>query len=182
LSSFVFLAAAEVLVSLLRRWLLLGERRLALNRLRAAALQRQAANAAAAADAGTGTTSNANNNASDEQSQMALVTVSTQAHRLLGLLQRVLVALSLVYAWSPVLPALLRFEGVVLWYTTNTDASGIARPAPVSLMDLLIGALILLMTFSLTRNLPGLVEVVFSSTRRVSSSDRYTMATLARYG
>ncbi|QMV71665.1 mechanosensitive ion channel [Comamonas piscis] len=182
LSSFVFLAAAEVLVSLLRRWLLLGERRLALNRLRAAALQRQAANAAAAADAGTGTASNANTNASDEQSQMALVTVSTQAHRLLGLLQRVLVALSLVYAWSPVLPALLRFEGVVLWYTTNTEASGIARPAPVSLMDLLIGALILLMTFSLTRNLPGLVEVVFSSTRRVSSSDRYTMATLARYG
>ena len=37
---------------------------------------------------------------SDEQSQMALVTVSTQAHRLLGLLQRVLVALSLVYALS----------------------------------------------------------------------------------
>ncbi|MCD2165280.1 mechanosensitive ion channel domain-containing protein [Comamonas koreensis] len=184
LSSFVFLAAAEVLVSLLRRWLLLGERRLALNRLRAAALQRQAANAAAAADAaaGGGTAPTASNNATDEQSQMALVTVSTQAHRLLGLLQRVLVALSLVYAWSPVLPALLRFEGVVLWYTTNTEASGIARPAPVSLMDLLIGALILLMTFSLTRNLPGLVEVVFSSTRRVSSSDRYTMATLARYG
>ncbi|MDR2329487.1 MAG: mechanosensitive ion channel [Comamonas sp.] len=184
LSSFVFLAAAEVLVSLLRRWLLLGERRLALNRLRAAALQRQAANAAAAADAaaGGGTAPTANNNATDEQSQMALVTVSTQAHRLLGLLQRVLVALSLVYAWSPVLPALLRFEGVVLWYTTNTEASGIARPAPVSLMDLLVGALILLMTFSLTRNLPGLVEVVFSSTRRVSSSDRYTMATLARYG
>ncbi|MEJ5127276.1 mechanosensitive ion channel domain-containing protein [Comamonas sp. MYb21] len=184
LSSFVFLAAAEVLVSLLRRWLLLGERRLALNRLRAAALQRQAANAAAAADAaaGGGTAPTANNNAADEQSQMALVTVSTQAHRLLGLLQRVLVALSLVYAWSPVLPALLRFEGVVLWYTTNTEASGIARPAPVSLMDLLVGALILLMTFSLTRNLPGLVEVVFSSTRRVSSSDRYTMATLARYG
>ncbi len=182
LSSFVFLAAAEVLVSLLRRWLLLGERRLALNRLRAAALQRQAANAAAVADAATGTPATANSNATDEQSQMALVTVSTQAHRLLGLLQRVLVALSLVYAWSPVLPALLRFEGVVLWYTTNTEASGIARPAPVSLMDLLIGALILLMTFSLTRNLPGLVEVVFSSTRRVSSSDRYTMATLARYG
>lgn len=176
LSSFVFLAAAEVLVSLLRRWLLLGERRLALNRLRAAAIQRQAASAAAAADAGAN-----NSTPPDEQSQMALVTVSTQAHRLLGLLQRVLVALSLAYAWSPVLPALLRLEGVVLWYTTNTEAGGISRPAPVSLMDLLIGALILLMTFSLTRNLPGLVEVVFSGTRRISSSDRYTMATLARY-
>ena len=36
LSGFVFLAWVEVLIGLLRRWLLLGERRLALNRLRAA--------------------------------------------------------------------------------------------------------------------------------------------------
>lgn len=174
LSSFVFLAAAEVLVSLLRRWLLLGERRLALNRLRAAAVQTHAGGTATAAD----TPGKA---PSDEQSQMALVTVSTQAHRLLGLLQRVLVALSLVYAWSPVLPALLRFEGVVLWYTTNTEAGGVTRSAPVSLMDLLLGMLILLLTFSLTRNLPGLVEVAFSASLRLSSSARYTMATLARY-
>src|SRR2546427_12766598 len=56
----------------------------------------------------------------DEATQMALVTVGAQAHRLLGLLQQVLVVLTLVYAWLPVLPALLRSEGVVLWYTTNT--------------------------------------------------------------
>ena len=51
---------------------------------------------------------------------MALVTVSAQTHRLLGLLQRILVVLSQIYVWSPLLPALLRFNGVVLWYTTNT--------------------------------------------------------------
>ena len=37
MASFVFLGAVEVVVNLLRRWLLLGERRLALNRLREAA-------------------------------------------------------------------------------------------------------------------------------------------------
>lgn len=169
LGSFVFLAAAEVLVSLLRRWLLLGERRLALSRLRAGA-QVQGSNTAEAGKAPP-----------DEESQLALVTVSTQTHRLLGLLQQMLVALSLVYVWSPVLPALLRFNGVVLWYTTNTAADGVAQSAPVSLMDLLLGALILLLTFSLTRNLPGLMEVVLSASLRFSNSARYTATTLARY-
>ena len=56
--------------------------------------------------------------------------MGAQAHRLLGLLQQVLVVLTLVYAWLPVLPALLRSEGVVLWYTTNTGADGIAHAAP----------------------------------------------------
>lgn len=168
LRSFVFLAAAEVVVSLLRRWLLLGERRLALYRLREAAMQAQGGGAAPAA-------------APDEEKQMALVTVSTQARRLLGLLQRVLLALSLAYAWSPVLPALLRFEGVVLWYTTNAGADGVSHAAPVSLMDVLLSVLILLLTFSLTRNLPGLMEVALSASLRISNSARYTAATLARY-
>lgn len=168
LRSFVFLAAAEVLVSLLRRWLLLGERRLALYRLREAAMQAQGGGAAPAA-------------APDEERQMALVTVSTQARRLLGLLQRVLLALSLAYAWSPVLPALLRFEGVVLWYTTNAGADGVSHAAPVSLMDVLLSVLLLLLTFSLTRNLPGLMEVALSASLRISNSARYTAATLARY-
>ncbi|MGE8317211.1 MAG: mechanosensitive ion channel domain-containing protein [Comamonas sp.] len=170
LGSFVFLAASEVVVSLLRRWLLLGERRLALNRLREAATQAQSIGAA---DTGKPPP--------DEASQMALVTVSTQAHRLLGLLQRVLVVLSLAYAWSRVLPALLRFEGVVLWYTTNTGADGVGHTAPVSLMDVLLGVLILLLTFSLARNLPGLMEVALSASLRFSHSARYTAATLARY-
>ncbi|MFD2756127.1 mechanosensitive ion channel domain-containing protein [Comamonas terrae] len=170
LSSFVFLAASEVVVALLRRWLLLGERRLALRRLREAAMQ----GPAATSEAGKAPPP-------DEARQMALVTVSAQAHRLLGLLQQVLVALSLLYSWSQVLPALLRFEGVVLWYTTNTGADGVPHSAPVSLMDVLLSALILLLTVSLTRNLPGLMEVMLSTSLRISNSARYTAATLARY-
>lgn len=175
LSGFVFLAWVEVLIGLLRRWLLLGERRLALNRLRATAL------AQAAAIAQTDGQTDAAKPPVDEQSQMALVTVSAQTHRLLGLLQRILVVLSQIYVWSPVLPALLRFNGVVLWYTTNTGADGIGHPAPVSLMDVLVTALLLLLTVSLTRNLPGLMEVVLSASLRISNSARYTATTLARY-
>lgn len=170
MASFVFLGAVEVVVNLLRRWLLLGERRLALNRLREAA---RLAQSGSGVDTGKAPT--------DEATQMALVTVGAQAHRLLGLLQQVLVVLTLVYAWLPVLPALLRSEGVVLWYTTNTGADGIAHAAPVSLMDALLGVMILLLTFSFARNLPGLLEVTLSASNRISSSARYTLATLARY-
>ncbi|GGH64669.1 potassium transporter KefA [Comamonas phosphati] len=170
LSSFVLLAAAEVVVSLLKRWLLLGERRLALRRLREVPAPSQVI-ASETGKAGP----------PDEARQMALVTVSTQAHRLLGLLQQVLLALSLIYSWSQVLPALLRFEGVVLWYTTDAGADGVSHSAPVSLMDALLSVLILLLTFSLTRNLPGLMEVILSTSLRISNSARYTAATLARY-
>ncbi|CAC9688988.1 mechanosensitive ion channel domain-containing protein [Delftia tsuruhatensis] len=70
---------------------------------------------------------------------------------------------------------------MVLWYTTNTGADGIAHAAPVSLMDALLGVMILLLTISFARNLPGLVEVTLSASTRISSSARYTIATLARY-
>ena len=48
-------------------------------------------------------------------------------------------------------------------------------------MDALLGVMILLLTFSFARNLPGLLEVTLSASNRISSSARYTLATLARY-
>ena len=48
-------------------------------------------------------------------------------------------------------------------------------------MDVLLTVLLLLLTVSLTRNLPGLMEVVLSASLRISNSARYTATTLARY-
>lgn len=163
-----------VIDGLLHRWLLLGERRLALKRLR------EEQNGAGG-DASTVVNLEAGEVPPDAEREMALVAVSEQSRRLLRLLRMVLWGLGLLWAWSDVLPALLRLNEVQLWHTTATGASGKPEPIPVTLMNVLAGGVILLLTFSLVRNLPGLLALVFGVSRRISSAMRYTITMLARY-
>ncbi|MDO4770030.1 MAG: mechanosensitive ion channel [Brachymonas sp.] len=163
-----------VIDDLLHRWLLLGERRLALKRLR------EEQNGAGG-DGSTVVDLEAGEVPPDAEREMALVTVSEQSHRLLRLLRMVLWGLGLLWAWSDVLPALLRLNEVQLWHTTATGAGGKPESIPVTLMNVLMGGVILLLTFSLVRNLPGLLALVFGVSRRISSAMRYTITMLVRY-
>ncbi|QNP50388.1 mechanosensitive ion channel [Diaphorobacter aerolatus] len=170
LTSFVFLTASEVAIGLLQRWLLIGERRLALDRLRTASTHTKEI------------TDNGSISAINyEADQLALVTVSQQTRRLLGLLEKALITLSLLYAALPILPALMRSESIGLWYTTNIGVDGLPQSSPVTLMDAILGILTLLLTISLARNLPGLLEIILSASARISRSTRYTTTTLVRY-
>ncbi|MDO4706682.1 MAG: mechanosensitive ion channel [Comamonadaceae bacterium] len=163
-----------VIDGLLHRWLLLGERRLTLKRLR----EQQNGSGG---EGSTVVNLEAGEVPPDAESEMALVAVSEQSRRLLRLLRAVLWVLGLLWAWSDVLPALLRLNEVQLWHTTTTGASGKPEPIAVSLMDVLLGGVILLLTFSLVRNLPGLLALAFGASRRISSAMRYTITMLARY-
>lgn len=158
-----------VISGLLYRWLLLGERRLALKRLQ----EEHAATTAVNLEAGEVPP--------EAEREIELVTVSEQSRRLLRLLRTVLLVLGVIWAWADVLPALLRFDDVVLWRSTTTGAGGTAEAVPISLMDVLLGVVILLLTFSIVRNLPGLLELAFTASRRISSAMRYTITMLARY-
>ncbi|MDO4723315.1 MAG: mechanosensitive ion channel [Comamonadaceae bacterium] len=157
---------------LLRRWLLLSERRLTQKRLLEQALYQ----GAAVVDTEAGQTPQ-----EIESDELSLVSVSAQTHRLLRLLRLTLLVLGLLWAWSDVLPALLRLDGVPLWSSSATGADGKPMQVPVTLMDVLLGVLLLLLTFSMARNLPGLLELALTSSRFVSSATRYTLTTLLRY-
>ncbi|WP_172424974.1 mechanosensitive ion channel domain-containing protein [Vandammella animalimorsus] len=157
---------------MLRRWLLLSERRLAHKRM----MQRQAVAISAVVDVESGQPL-----PDAEPEELSLVSVNAQSRRLLRLLRLTLLTLGLLWAWSDVLPALLRFDGIQLWSTTVTGADGQPMQAPVTLMDVLLGALLLLLTFSMARNLPGLLELALNSSRFISSATRYTLTTLLRY-
>lgn len=170
LNSMIVVLIVSIIDGLLHRWLLLGERHLALKRLH----EQQERESATAQDPETGEA------LSDAEHEIELVKVSAQSRRLLRLLRIVLLLLGLLWAWAEVLPALSRFDNVVLWHST-TGAAGKEVTTPISLKNVLTSAAILLLTFSMVRNLPGVLELALASSRRVSAATRYTVTTLVRY-
>lgn len=171
LTSLVVVLGVSIVNGLLMRWLLLSERGLALKRLHA----QHSAASSGVADVEAGETP------PDLQNELSLVSVSAQSRRLLRLLRVLLLVAGLAWAWSDVLPALLRLDSVLLWSTSDTDAAGKPITVAVSLMNLLSGLALLLLTFSLARNLPGLLELLLIPSSHVSAATRYTVTTLARY-
>lgn len=151
------LLAVAVVDGLLRRWLLLGEQRLA---------QR---NRAQAPPADTGVADGA---VAEDDGALTLVAISAQSRRLLRLLRIVLVLLGLLWAGADVLPALARFEDIRLWSSDGTA---------VTLMNVLAALLLLALVASLARNLPGLMELALTPYPQITAATRYTTTTLARY-
>lgn len=167
LGSVTVLLLVQVIYTLLMRWLLLSERALALKKLR---------QDKGVVDVESGHAPEAATN------ELELVSVSAQSRRLLQLLRLGLLVAGLIAAWSGVLPALLRFDEIALWHFTSKSATGEKVSEAVTLLDVVTGVLLLFITASLARNLPGLIEMLFSSSKHVGSSLRYTVSTLLRYG
>ncbi len=168
LASLGVLLLVQVIHNLLMRWLLLGERALALKQVTHSEDEVLDVESGDARDGGA--------------YDVELVAVSAQSRRLLQLLRIGLLLIGLLWAWSKLLPALLRFDDIILWHFTSKGAGGESIQNAVTLFDLIIGLVLLAMTVSLARNLPGLTEIVFSSSKRVGASMRYTITTLLRYG
>ena len=159
-----------VAAGLLQRWLLLGERRLAAQK----AQQGDGGEQPAVADLESG-------ESPDVDSGLTLVTVSAQTRRLVRMALFVLLFGGLLWAWSGVLPALLRFDSIVVWHSTTTDSDGQTISQAISLMDLGVSLAVIVLTTSMARNLPGLLEILLTPYDRISSSTRYTVTTLLRY-
>ncbi len=106
-----------------------------------------------------------------------------------GLLLGVLGAFGI---WADLLPAARILEQVELWSTTQTvtvtevDPAGLERASSqdqivaITLADLLRGLLIGLLTLTLVRALPGLLEVTLF--RRLGPGERYAYVTIVKYG
>jgi potassium efflux system protein len=82
--------------------------------------------------------------------------------------------------WNEVLPALNVFEQVSLWSQT-TLVDGQETIVPVTLADLLLAAVIILVTVVASRNLPGLMEIAVLQRLTLQPGSRYTINTLVRY-
>lgn len=115
-----------------------------------------------------------------EPKPLDLDEVDQQTRRLL---QGVLTFVGLVAAWgiwSEVLPALSIFDQISVWSrTVSVDGADVITP--VTLADLLLAAVIAILTFVASRNLPGLMEIAVLRHLDLQPGGRYTINTLLRY-
>jgi potassium efflux system protein len=171
LASFGVIVAVALLLGMASRWFLLGERRLALRR----AEERRAAAAEAARDAGESVPEN------PDEAAITLEQVSAHTAGLLRALRWNVLLFAFVFVWWDVLPAIYRLDDISLWTVAETAADGTTVQQPVTLVAVLLGLLVLLLTAVGSRNLPGLIEISLLSRAGVDAASRYAMTSVLRY-
>lgn len=169
LASFNIIVMVAVVMGLLARWFLLGERRLALHRLE----ERRAAAAQAAQESGE--------IIPEPEENITLEQVNTQTRRLLRVLRYSLLTLGMIWVWVAILPAIGRLDEIALWHFSDTGADGIVIQQPVTLMAVLLGIFALALTTAGARNLPGLIEISLLSHIRIDAASRYAITSVLRY-
>ncbi|MEZ5454838.1 MAG: mechanosensitive ion channel [Lysobacteraceae bacterium] len=168
-SALLFLLVSQT-HALLARWILIGERRIALREA-----QRQLL-AQAETPEQTG-------EAVPEQdpAQVDIQSINTQTQRLLRAVSATLLVVGLLWVWSDVLPAVQKLDELKLWRFSDIDEDGSKIIDFVTLKGLLFGIAILTLTTIAARNLPGLLEIGLLSRMNMDAASRYAISSLSRY-
>jgi potassium efflux system protein len=159
-----------------RRWLLISQRRLALQRAlakRQAAQEAKAAKEAAEA-AGEGLPD------AEEMEAINLATLNEQARRLLRVTGIVVFFMALFFLWSEMTPALGWLDEIVLWQQ-STGGSENPQLLPVSLWDLALSLLVIILILVAGRNLPGLLEIALLQPLELQPGNRYAISKFSEY-
>ncbi len=160
------IVAAAVLQGIAMRWLLVSKRRIARQQLRERAELREHAEA-------SGTTSDVL-----DVNQMQLSEIDQQTRRLINAIIIIGTVIVVYWIWSPVLPALLFLDSVVLWELRAPDGT---VTSVVTLNNLLIAIPTLLLTFILVRNAPGVLEAAVLRHLPLDNAARYAVTSLTTY-
>jgi potassium efflux system protein len=173
LESLAAFFAVVILHGLAARWLVLGERRLALKRM----LEKQAS-----ADAESERERSEGEALPElpEVEEITIANVSAQTRRLLRALTLVGTVSALLWIWSDITPALSFLGNIAVWDSSQLiDGKEIALH--VSLRDILEALVVLALTWVATRNLPGLLEVGMLRRLHVDAATRYALTSVTRY-
>lgn len=156
------------------RWLSITQRKLALKQWR-----KQRESKASTEDKSDKTDSI--KTSGNEEPRMDVATISTQTMRLLNSAYWLAVIIGIFLIWSEVLPALTLLNNFELWSNKITSESGGITFVPVTLANVLLALTVLLMTFFISRNIPGLLEIAILQRLPFTASGRYAIATITRY-
>jgi len=156
--------------ALVRRWLMLTGRRLAMD---AAVAGSDAAGASRIGDKGEA-------DVELGEPRVDLVALGADTRQLLNAVVLLTAALVLAAIWGDVFPALGILEEVKLW-NHSALLDGAQRPVPVTLLDLLIAAVTGVGGYILARYAPSLLDIILLKQGSISASGRYTAGTLTRY-
>ena len=153
------------------RWLVLGERRLALKRM-----QEKMDNADAESERSEGEAMPE----LPEAEEITIANVSAQTRRLLRALTILGLVSVLLWIWSDVTPALSLLGNISVWDSSQV-VDGKDVVLHVSLRDILEALVALVLTWVATRNLPGLLEVGMLRRLNVDAATRYALTSVTRY-
>jgi potassium efflux system protein len=168
--TFWLLLLLMVLAFLVRRWLLVNRRRLAIEQ----ALERRRAAQAQAATAEHGPIQHTATFVAD--SELDLGEMSLQSRKLLNVSLFIAGILGMWYIWIDVLPALGILEGVRLWSVSDRGAL-----RWITLENLFLALMILVVMFLAIRNIPGLLELTLLQRLPLDAGARYAITTCFRY-
>lgn len=115
-----------------------------------------------------------------EEPPMSLELISQQSIRLLNLTLFVLFGMALYLFWSDLVAILTYLDKVPLWHQSIT-LEGSTVLQPVSLLDLLKALTLAGGAIIMTRNLPGLLEVLVLSKLQLAQGTAYTIKTVLSY-
>ncbi len=159
-----------------RRWLLISQRRLALQRAlakRQAAQEAKAAKEAAEA-AGEGLPG------AEEMEAINLAALNEQARRLLRVTGIVVFFIALFFLWSEMTPALGWIDDIVLWEHISGGAEN-PQAIPISLWNLVLSMLVIILMIVAGRNLPGLLEIALLQPMELQPGNRYAVTKFSEY-
>lgn len=168
------LLALGVVYLVLLRWFALARRRLA----RQIAIEEMNARLAAAESEAQG----------DSQGEVPVAAeqpldvdeVDQQTKRLLRAVLVVVAVFVVLAIWADVLPAFTVLDKVALWNQTIM-VDGAPVTAPVTLGNIVVAFLIAVVTYVVSTNLPGLMEIAILQRLTLAPGSRYAIKTLVRY-
>ena len=185
--TFWLVMGLTILGALVRRWLAVAFRTLAVRRSR---LRRARIEAADSADADAPPASPVG---SDDELGPRLDQVNRQNQRLVRTVGAIALILGAWGIWADSLPALAALKRVELWTHTAKVTAQVATPdgktlqqaidkvVPVTLADVGLAVLVVVLTVAAVRNIPGLLEVAVLQRIRMDSGARYATTAILRY-
>ncbi len=119
-----------------------------------------------------------------EEEMLDVEMISAQTMKLLNTAYWFAIVIGIALIWSQVLPAFTMLNDVILWSTEITGSENgkeITSQVPITLANLLLAIIIFLMTFFISNNIPGLLEIAILQRLPFTPSGRYAIASIARY-
>lgn len=178
--SVLLIFAVTIARALLIRWLNIAQRKLAIEQWR----RKFAAQTGSSQEDEKIRSADTREQIVAEEEMLDVETISTQTMKLLNTAHWFAIVIGIALIWSQVLPAFTMLNDVILWSTEITSSENgkeITSQVPITLASLLLAIIIFLMTFFISNNIPGLLEIVILQRLPFTPSGRYAIASIARY-
>ncbi len=180
----VFLVIALILGnSLVLRWLVVAQRRLAYEKAIQKHQERLEAKRAQQVDPSQPVASEGQQGLEHiefEEPEITRAQINDQTRSLLQTILFFSAVIGLWAIWNDVLPALNVFENTTLW-SYSAEVEGVTRVMPVTLINVMTAIVAAVIAFIAARNLPGVLEISLFKYLPLDAGARYAFSKICQY-